>query len=97
MVRSALLLSGMVELDFFKVVQSGFYNDMHRAVRDAIAPIFRGQRFIPLRKHVFAWNVGTLKRPIFHTIRIPVTIPDVVALRRDWFPKQRLGLRSAVT
>jgi hypothetical protein len=92
-VRSALLLSGLVELDFFKVVQSGFYNDLHWAVRDAVAPVFRGQRFIPLRKHMFAWNVGTLKRPIVHTIRIPATIPDVVALRRDWFPKQKLGLR----
>jgi hypothetical protein len=97
MVRRAFLLSGMVELDFIKVVQSGFYNDLHRTIRDAIAPIFRHRRFIPLQIHTFAWNVGTSKRPACHTIRIPATIPDVVALQSDWFPRKKLGLRSTMS
>jgi hypothetical protein len=97
MVRRAFLLSGMVELDFIKVVQSGFYNDLHRTIRDAIAPIFRHKRFIPLQIHTFAWNVGTSKRPVCHAIRIPATIPDVVVLQSDWFPRKKLGLRSTMS
>jgi hypothetical protein len=91
-VRTAFLFSGLVELDFPKVVDSGFYDELHRSIRDVVAPVFRNRRFIPLRMKLRAWNVGTTKRPEFHLMRLPITVPGVIALRDHWFPKHMLGL-----
>jgi len=96
-VRRAFLFSGLVELDFPKVVDSGFYDELHRSIRDVVAPVFRNRRFIPLPMKLRAWNVGTTKRPEFRIIRLPMTVPGVIALRDDWFPKHTLGLGKTRT
>jgi len=83
--RSAFLFSGLVELDFYKVVNSVCYNALHPSLRETIAPIFRNQRFIPLRPTSHSLNVGTPQHPQFRVLRIPITIPDVLALRNEWF------------
>jgi hypothetical protein len=86
-VKSAFLFSGLVELDFSKVVDSDFYDDFHRSIRDVIAPVFRNRRFIPLATKMYSWNVGSLKRPEFHVMRLPITVPGVIVLHDQWFPK----------
>jgi hypothetical protein len=90
-VRSAFLFSGLVELDFFKVVKSQLYDILHPAIRDAIAPIFRNARYIPVRPQLEHWNVGSSERPDFHIFRIPITIPDVLTLGSGWFPRGPQG------
>jgi hypothetical protein len=45
--RSALLFSGLVELNFSKVVDNPLYNTIPAALRDVVAPIFRDRRYIP--------------------------------------------------
>ena len=85
-VRSAFLFSGLVELDFFKVIKSPLYDVLHGAIRDAIAPIFRNARYISVRQQLKSWNVGSSERPDFHIFRIPITIPDLITLGADWFP-----------
>jgi hypothetical protein len=39
-----------------------------------------------------AWNVGTAKRPEFHFMWLPITVPNVIPLQDNWFPKHMLGL-----
>ena len=84
--RSVYLFSGLVELDFSKVVDSVCYDSLHTSIRDTIAPIFRNQTFIPVRRDFRFSNVGTSEQPKYHMLRIPITIPDVLTLRDDWFP-----------
>ena len=91
-VRRSLFFSGLVELDFSKVVDSGFYDELHRCIRDVVAPVFRNRRFIPLPMKSRAWNVGTAKRPEFHVMWLPITVPSVIPLQDHWFPKHMLGL-----
>jgi hypothetical protein len=95
-VKSAFLFSGLVELDFSKVVDSDFYDELHRSIRDVIAPVFRNRRFIPLPMKMRSWYVGSLKQPRFHVMRLPITIPDIITVRDHWFPKSMLGIGKRV-
>ena len=57
--RCALLFSGLVELDFSKIVDNPLYNSIPVALRDVVAPIFRNRRYIPGRIGGPGWQVGT--------------------------------------
>jgi hypothetical protein len=83
--RSALLFSGLVELDFPKIVDNPLYNTIPAALRDAVAPIFRNRRYIPGRIGGSAWQVGTGPANL-HFLRLPITIPDILTPRPDWLP-----------
>ncbi|MGA8855923.1 MAG: hypothetical protein WB643_02030 [Candidatus Bathyarchaeia archaeon] len=83
--RSALLLSGLVELDFSKVVESQLYDTIPAALRDVVTPIFRNRRYIPGRIGGPGWQVGTGPANL-HFLRLPVTIPGILTPRPDWLP-----------
>jgi hypothetical protein len=83
--RSALLFSGLVELNFSKVVDNPLYNAIPAAFRDVVAPIFRERRYIPGRIGGPGWQVGTGPANL-HFLRLPITIPDILTPRPDWLP-----------
>jgi hypothetical protein len=83
--RSALLFSGLVELDFSKFVDSSLYNAIPAALRDVVAQLFRNRRYIPGRIRGPGWQVGTGPAN-FHFLRLPITIPDILTPRLDWLP-----------
>ncbi|MGO9646152.1 MAG: hypothetical protein ACLPY5_15580 [Candidatus Bathyarchaeia archaeon] len=83
--RSALLFSGLVELDFSKVVDNPLYNALPAALRKVVAPLFRDRRYIPGRIEAPGWQVGT--EPVnIHFLRLPITIPEILTPRPDWLP-----------
>lgn len=86
-VRSAILFSGLVELDHSKIVNSQAYDNMHPSIREGIAPIFRTRRYVPSRLHSIGWNAGTARYPQVHALAIPITIPDVLTHNNDWFQR----------
>jgi hypothetical protein len=86
--RSALLFSGLVELDFSKIVDSPFYNTIPSSLRDTIAPVFRNKRYIPGRIGGSPWPIRTGATEI-HLLRVPITIPDILTPNLDWLPNLR--------
>ena len=84
-VRSAILLSGLVELDHSKIVDSAIYDSMHISIRENIRPLFHNRRYIPSRLKSIAWNAGTTGRPQIHALALPIAIPDVLTPGDDWF------------
>jgi hypothetical protein len=83
--RSAVLLSGLVELDFSKVVDNPLYNEIPAALRDVVAPLFRDRRYLPARIAGPGWKVGAGPTS-HHILRLPVTIPRILTPRPDWLP-----------
>lgn len=88
-VRSAILLSGLVELDHSKVVDSFIYDSMHISIRENIRHLFHNRRYIPSRLKSIGWNTGTAGRPQIHALALPIAIPDVLTPRNDWFRRSK--------
>jgi hypothetical protein len=84
-IRSALLFSGLVELDFSKIVDNPLYNRIPGALTDAVAQLFRERRYIPGRIGGPGWQVRT-EPANYHFLRLPITIPDILTPRPDWLP-----------
>jgi hypothetical protein len=84
-IRCALLFSGLVELDFSKIVDNDLYNAIPAALRNVVAPRFRDRRYIPGRIRGPGWQVGT-RVANWHFLRLPRTIPDVLTPQADWLP-----------
>jgi hypothetical protein len=83
--KCALLFSGLVQLDFSKIVNNPLYDTIPAALRDIVAARFRDQRYIPGRTRGTGWQVDG--EASFHFLRLPRTIPDILTPRPDWLPR----------
>jgi hypothetical protein len=83
--RCALHFSGLVELDYSKVVDNSLYDAIPAALRNVVAPRFRNRRYISGRISGPRWPAGTSVANL-HFFRLPRTIPEVLTPRADWLP-----------
>ena len=83
--RSALHFSGLVELDFAKIVDSDLFSDIPVYIRNVVGSLFRRRNLLPGRVLGPVWKVGNAPDyPIIHTFRYPPTIHLALTPRSSW-------------
>jgi hypothetical protein len=87
--KSALYFSGLLELDFRRIVDSPLYDRLHASIRDVISSLFRDQRYVPVRKSGPGWRVVEEGITKIHAIRLPASIPAVLVPSESWLPNLR--------
>ncbi len=85
-VETALLFSGMVELDIRKLDATDVYRKIDSDIIELVDDYFGKTKYLGISQDFKRWNVGTPTNPIFHTLRPPITYGPCLTPNQQWFP-----------